>query len=111
MLESLINDEDEFHLRIGSQTQGDGVLDCNLKAALWKCSKNLEEDGKKSKMKSFKRIWLFTNDDDPMNPFAVKGVYECMHVMLCIYVCHFMYECMSCHVMYVCMSFHIMYVW
>ena len=68
----------EYHCLIGCQKQqqlqpqqdiiGDAtqqVLSIPLKEAFWQCSHEFNKKGKVFKEQDFKRVWLFTNDDNP----------------------------------------------
>src|SRR4051812_24355539 len=41
-----------------------------LKEALWQCSHEFNAKGTSFKDQDFKRVWLFTNDDNPNKKFA-----------------------------------------
>jgi ATP-dependent DNA helicase 2 subunit 1 len=60
-LKVIIDDTREFELGIGSQATTKKF--CPLKQALWYCSQSFAT--KDMKKTDFKRIWLFTNDDNP----------------------------------------------
>ena len=55
-----------FDIMIGSADVG-----CTLKDALWSCSKSFASKSGGSKQAEYRRIWLFTNDD---NPCGSEGV-------------------------------------
>ncbi len=60
-LKTLIDDVSEFERGVGSQPLTKKF--CPLKQALWFCSQSFAT--KDMKKTDFKRIWLFTNDDNP----------------------------------------------
>lgn len=63
-LQALIDDIDEFHNKIGCQSDQQS---CPLKQAFWSCSQSFDSLKSAGSGKSdFKRIWIFTNDDNPM---------------------------------------------
>lgn len=67
-LKSLIEDFDSFVAQIGSQPRDKKAVP--LKQALWTCSQSFAT--KDLKRTDLKRIWLFTNDDNPNGSFPVE---------------------------------------
>eukprot|EP01039_Chlorochromonas_danica_P004691 gene4691-5138_t len=65
---TLIEDVSSFKRMIGSQ--GAEKRSVPLKQALWTCSQAFGT--KDSKRSDFKRIWLFTNDDNPNAAFPIE---------------------------------------
>jgi len=68
-VQSLIDNIAEFHTCVGSQDEGlvAGAKPpyTPLKEALWQCSNEFNKKGNSFGDQDFKRVWLFTNDDNP----------------------------------------------
>ncbi len=67
-LKSMVEDDGEFRKVVGSQNPA--AQGCPLKQALWTCSQSFGT--KDFKQTDFKRIWIFTNDDNPNKHSAVE---------------------------------------
>jgi ATP-dependent DNA helicase 2 subunit 1 len=67
-LSTLVDDLEVFHSTIGCQRNTTNY--CPLKQALWSCSQSFAS--KDLKKTDFKRIWLFTNDDNPNANFPAE---------------------------------------
>jgi ATP-dependent DNA helicase 2 subunit 1 len=68
-VQALIDDIADFHTTVGSQDEGLAVGTkapyVPLKEAFWQCSNEFNKKGNTFKDADFKRVWLFTNDDNP----------------------------------------------
>eukprot|EP01038_Epipyxis_sp_PR26KG_P011189 gene11189-15009_t len=71
-LQSLIDDQAKFEDLIGSipVNANNQSRVCPLKQALWSCSQSFKT--KDFQSKDSKRIWIFTNDDNPNNEYPTE---------------------------------------
>lgn len=68
LIQNLVEDLGEFERTIGSQSSLTPF--CPLKQAFWACSQSFgTKDLKKT---DFKRVWLFTNDDNPNGDYEIE---------------------------------------
>ena len=72
-LQDLIDDLDQFKEQIGFGKNAELVP---LKEALWACMNEFSLRAKNKSSNDFKRIWIFTNEDDPNAEVAGAGVAE-----------------------------------
>ena len=63
----IVDDISVFHKKIGSapSSTGDSSSYCPLNEAFWACSGAFSAKSQSHKQNDYRRIWLFTNDDNP----------------------------------------------